>query len=222
MNNQKPELIVSCSGVLDVHSIFNTIQGEGVFSGRAAVFIRLAGCNLQCPACDTDYTTNRTIMPIEEIVRKVNSFNSKLVVITGGEPFRQDITKLVEILLKTKEVQIETNGTLYLEGFPYKQVTIVCSPKTTKVNKKLECYITAYKYVLSYKDVDKNLMPTKVLGNKSGGYIEKPPEGSLIYVQPCDTGDVEENKLNLDICKKSVMLNDTILCIQTHKIIGVE
>ena len=40
----------------DVHSIFPTIQGEGPFVGQPAIFIRLAGCNLQCPACDTDYT----------------------------------------------------------------------------------------------------------------------------------------------------------------------
>ena len=44
----------SYEGTLQVHSIFKTIQGEGPFCGTPCVFVRLAGCNLQCPACDTD------------------------------------------------------------------------------------------------------------------------------------------------------------------------
>ena len=56
---------------LEVHSIFYTIQGEGPFCGTPAVFIRLAGCNLQCPSCDTNYTSKRRTMTAEEIVNEV-------------------------------------------------------------------------------------------------------------------------------------------------------
>ena len=51
---------------LQVNSIFYTIQGEGPFAGRPAIFIRLAGCNLQCPGCDTEYTKRQT-MTVDEI-----------------------------------------------------------------------------------------------------------------------------------------------------------
>ena len=51
-NTQEPEKI-DRDRHLDVHSIFHTIQGEGPYCGHPAVFIRLAGCNLQCPGCDT-------------------------------------------------------------------------------------------------------------------------------------------------------------------------
>ena len=76
--------------MLDVHSIFYTIQGEGPFTGCPAVFVRLAGCNLKCPGCDTDYTSNRTPMTAEQILNKILELASPatLVVITGGEPFR--------------------------------------------------------------------------------------------------------------------------------------
>ena len=66
---EKREL--SVDGSVQVHSIFYTLQGEGPFSGQPAVFVRLAGCNLQCPACDTDYTSRRTPMPVAAILDAV-------------------------------------------------------------------------------------------------------------------------------------------------------
>jgi 7-carboxy-7-deazaguanine synthase len=124
---------------LDVHSIFYTIQGEGPFCGTPAVFIRLAGCNLQCPACDTDYTSKRRWMSTDEIVdfvrtipritaaegfdaamsgepQAISYFTNGLVVITGGEPLRQsDAVGLLALKLQQRlqcYIQIETNGTL--------------------------------------------------------------------------------------------------------------
>ncbi|MEG7364337.1 7-carboxy-7-deazaguanine synthase QueE, partial [Pseudomonas citronellolis] len=88
----------SADGLLSLHSIFHTIQGEGPFCGTPSVFVRLAGCNLQCPACDTDYTQGRRAASVQEILDKVQEYQSSgLVVITGGEPFRQDITRLLNV-----------------------------------------------------------------------------------------------------------------------------
>src|SRR4051812_26652612 len=98
---------------VDIVDIFLTIQGEGPEHGKAAVFIRTAGCNLDCPLCDTDYTTNRKVVLIDDIVAKVKELRNKcLVVITGGEPFRQNTTQYLceKLLLKGYQVQIETNG----------------------------------------------------------------------------------------------------------------
>jgi len=166
---------------LEVHSIFDTIQGEGPFAGRAAVFVRLAGCNLQCPGCDTDYTGNRAKMATPEIVMEVNSMVSQrretnvtppLVVITGGEPLRQNITLLCEMLVTAGcQVQLETNGVLppppglldictaeeYL-CFPANVprilhresgLFIVVSPKTHRINSQIASYASAYKYVVN-------------------------------------------------------------------------
>ena len=135
-------------GALSVHSIFSSVQGEGPFVGQPAVFVRLHGCNLQCPLCDTNYSypcafTKPTPQTLTSTVSALCGA-ATLVVITGGEPFRQNLTPFVNALLDQGfRVQIETNGTLFLPrgngedpGFPYYRVTIVCSPKTGKINKK--------------------------------------------------------------------------------------
>ena len=84
-----------------VHSIFPTIQGEGIFAGVPAVFLRLGGCNLQCPFCDTDYTEGSEWMQGDQIVYLVRFFmprKANLVVITGGEPMRQKLGPLIKTL----------------------------------------------------------------------------------------------------------------------------
>lgn len=100
--------------LLDVIDVWNTIQGEGPFAGCPATFVRLAGCNLKCTLCDTDYTSKRRVMSLLELVTWIRTLcASDLVVITGGEPFRQNVNKLVEVLLGYGyKVQVETNGTL--------------------------------------------------------------------------------------------------------------
>ena len=104
-------------GIVEVHSIFYTIQGEGPFCGTPSVFVRLAGCNPQCPWCDTEYSSSRMEMtPFEVVVQAKVRFRlpkGGLVVITGGEPFRQNLSYLLRALTEHGYyVQIETNGTL--------------------------------------------------------------------------------------------------------------
>jgi len=225
MNEQPPEKVDHKSTTLDVHSIFSTIQGEGPFSGQRAVFIRLAGCNLQCPLCDTDYTNGRKELSDNNILHEVLELKSKakLIVITGGEPFRQNITSLVNKLLECEYiVQIETNGTIFLEGFPYEDVIIVCSPKTPKINPKLEQHIDTFKYVITHDQVDSDYLPVQVLGLEYDLAIYKPKEGSKIYVQPCDSKQPILNKNNLQTCIDAVEGMGYTLNLQLHKIIGVD
>lgn len=235
MNTQPIQKQDLCpDGTLIVYSMFYTIQGEGPYAGQPAVFIRLAGCNLQCPLCDTEYTKGATVMGYLDLLADVKELIPnpvELVVITGGEPFRQNLTPFVTALLSAGlRVQIETNGTLFLPrgnaidpGFPYQDVTIVCSPKTGKINKYLLPHIDAYKYVLTAGSVDRiDGLPLRALEHPAPKKLAKPHGGTPIYVQPADSGEDHQNKRNLEAAIKSCMKFGYTLCIQIHKIIGME
>lgn len=227
-------------GHLRVHSIFPTIQGEGPFFGQAALFIRLFGCNLQCPGCDTDYTSKQELESPESIVALMRAFYAwepndqlndyPLVVITGGEPFRQNINPLVRLLLVNYyRVQIETNGVLYPgDDFPFDHpyLTVVCSPKTAKIHPRLKGKVHAYKYVLSHDGVNPDGLPERALYHSIGGLngVARPPVGweGPIYLQPMDCRDEVENKLNQKAVVDSVMKHRRyIMGIQMHKLTGL-
>lgn len=233
-NVQEPEKYVHSEvGALDVIEVFSTIQGEGPFMGEPAVFVRLAGCNLQCPFCDTDYTTQRRSVLPDELVREVeHEFtkpvrvrNRPLVVLTGGEPLRQGLGRFaVACFLKGYHVQVETNGTMYdpsLLGH-YNKLSIVCSPKTPHLNGALAPHIAAYKYVVRVGEVDlTDGLPTSVLGN--GLRAARPHAGFLgkIYLQPCDERDAIPNKVNAELAAYLCMKFGYTLCLQLHKIVGL-
>lgn len=228
----------SADGSVQVHSIFYTLQGEGPFAGQPAVFVRLAGCNLQCPACDTDYTSVRTSMSFQAIVDTVadtllastliGSSIKPLVVLTGGEPFRQGINPLVNaLLLAGYRVQIETNGSLYQDlMFSNPDLTVVCSPKTGRLASDLVPHIRAFKYVVKTGDVlaDDGL-PIHALDHSVGGVVARPPAGfprSRVYVQPIDVADPVANQFHLQTAVKSCLKFGYTLCLQMHKIANLE
>lgn len=225
---------------LDVQSIFPTIQGEGPFTGQRAVFVRLAGCNLLCPACDTDYTSNRRIETVDYIIGRVKEMFEEgvLVVITGGEPFRQNLGPLVTKLVNDgHRVQVETNGTLPpSEGIPAlveynlrasRGCFIVCSPKAGKVNPELEPLICAYKYVLSCDSVSHiDGLPLQVLDHGAVPRVARPHLNFIgpVYLQPRDDrpGHHAKNSRHLEAVVNSCLRHGHILQLQIHKIIGVE
>lgn len=242
LNIQPPEKPkVDAFGCLEVHSIFYTIQGEGPFAGRSAVFVRLAGCNLQCPQCDTDYTSVRERHNVEYILYKIDEIkdqarvhrskvhefdNRPLVVVTGGEPFRQDIVPLLNaISMNHWDVQVETNGTLFPVNagqlvLPF--LTIVCSPKTPLINDRIKPYIHSLKYVLDAGYVsDADGLPTTTLGTGIGVARPWPNFQGKIYVSPADTGDLRQNEDNVQAAVKSCMKYGYTLSIQSHKILGL-
>lgn len=235
MNNQKPEPRDNGDGrTIDLHSVFYTIQGEGPFSGHPAVFVRLAGCNLMCPQCDTLYTTGRNRVPLATVLERVNDAapdHRGLIVITGGEPFRQNLDlMLLGLLLAGYSIQIESNGFFEPSGVVCdlvrdKRISIVVSPKTGRINPKLAEIATAFKYVLDHRSVNpEDGLPVEALGHGLGKapFIARAPAGKPIYVNPCDVKDPDHNQRNLDAAAKSCLRFGYILGVQIHKYANLE
>lgn len=115
---------------LPVMESFYTLQGEGFFSGKAAYFIRLGGCDVGCVWCDVKESWNADIHPkfsVKEIVEKVKqeTINDKLqttnvkpiIVITGGEPLLHNLDELTQTLQQQGfQTNIETSGSSSLSG----------------------------------------------------------------------------------------------------------
>lgn len=202
---------------LKITEIFATFQGEGFYSGFPAVFVRLGGCNLKCDFCDTDFDEFQEIS-LAKIIEKITelSENKKynLVVITGGEPFRQPISTFCEELIKLGFlVQIETNGTIFRE-VP-KEVKIICSPKIINgkyhpLRPDLLEKIDAIKFIISaskkeYSDICEI------------GQNKKIP----IYLQPMDEYDDEKNRANIDLTLKLAKKYGARISLQLHKILNI-
>lgn len=216
-------------GALEVHSIWDTIQGEGPFAGTPATFVRLAGCNLQCQWCDTEYSSQRAYVSPSELISKIHNLPDRdLIVITGGEPFRQNIKPFVDMVILEfrKKIQIETNGTLWNNYFglnPSSRACIVCSPKTPKLNQDISHYISAFKYVVSADNIDTDGLPLTSVGPQYGRPARPPKEWEgEIYVQPLDEEDEEKNKRNTQAAVQSCMEHGYLLTLQMHKLVGLD
>lgn len=243
-NQQAHEPRVRSDGkTLQLNSIFHTVQGEGPHAGRPAIFIRLAGCNLQCPACDTEYTLRSPQTP-ESIVaaayRMSESSGTKLAVITGGEPFRQNIRRLVATLRRHGwSTQIETNGVLPIDELSMStyhsystegSLDIVMSPKTGRVYYPMWGICRYVKYVVHKDNVADDGLPITALRNPlstSTDRVARPPYNwkGTIYVNPEDSGNASVNKKNMQAALDAVMNyadDRRVLGVQMHKLYGVE
>ena len=200
---------------MKINETFISLQGEGHFTGTPAFFLRLSGCNLQCPFCDTNHQAFRE-MSEDEIVREASREKPRHIVITGGEPALQLTQSLVDKLHEAGFfIQVETNGTLPLpEGIDW----VTCSPKGAPLQTSPQggrLHVDELKVLYKGKDDD----PERFLESL-------PQRGSsrgLLYLQPLDTGDEMRNR---------IILRDTIayilqhpkwsLSLQTHKMLGIK
>lgn len=103
---------------------FVSVNGEGRLCGQLAVFIRFAGCNLNCSYCDTNWANEKNVsyelMSSEDIYEYIKSTEVRNITLTGGEPLLQEgILELLKNLSKDTElsVEIETNGSILLNKF---------------------------------------------------------------------------------------------------------
>lgn len=231
---------------LRVVEIFKTIQGEGPYTGTPAVFVRLAGCNLACYFCDTDFESDAQVMRVDTILLNVlHSIEGiGLVVITGGEPLLQNIAPLCqELLARGLRVQIETAGTVWptqmsalIEDALQRQhilvgedLSFVCSPKTGTVHKEIERWCQDYKYPLRAGGAEFTtglpVWSTQSEGKAMEAY--RPPPHADIWLQPmmeyAQDGTVDEaaTQANTQYCIQTAMEHGHRLSIQVHKILNL-
>ena len=122
--------------------IYKSVQGESSFAGRPCIFVRLAGCNLRCSWCDSEYTfTGGYKLSEDEVVAEVAKLAPvKLVEFTGGEPLLQErelIPLMERLLAEGYELMIETSGERPVEKVPkavHKIVDVKC-PGSNEANR---------------------------------------------------------------------------------------
>ncbi len=105
---------------IPVMEYFYTLQGEGYYTGAAAFFIRLAGCDVGCVWCDVkeSWTINeKQLILIDDIISEALKYPARLIVITGGEPCMYDLSYLTKKLKENGfQINIETSGAYPISG----------------------------------------------------------------------------------------------------------
>lgn len=235
---------------LRVQEVFSTIQGEGPFAGTPATFVRLAGCNLRCYFCDTDFESNYdNVVEVDSLVEQLASIGNRLVVLTGGEPLLQNIGPLCERWIEREEfyaphIQLETAGTvwpthgLYMwmaSGLDDNGVSIVVSPKTGKVCKEVADSALWWKYIVTGEEAlsRKDGLPifsTQVKMPNTGlvelcrpraWIMEEAPQN--VFLQPCDfgPGNEEQTRQATEACVKTAQRFGYRISLQLHKILNL-
>ncbi len=203
---------------------FFTIQGEGPYSGRPAVFLRLHGCPLRCFFCDTEFSRpTDPRLDLEVIVKMIQEIapdHCRLLVVTGGEPVRQNLAQLVwSMSLLGWIIQIETSGILWQDCLL--DTVIVCSPKTPVIQPKIWDNAHAFKYVIRAGEVSiEDGLPftnTQIEGGKKER-LARPRPGAPVYLSPMDEGHgLPENWLNLMQVADSAKKYGYTAGLQVHK-----
>lgn len=203
-----------------------TIQGEGPFAGDPAVFLRLHGCPLRCFFCDTEFSQpTDPYVQVDQLVEMIIAVAPpwcKLLVITGGEPVRQNLEPLVETMVGFGwTVQVETSGILWQDCLH--DTVIVCSPKTPVINEFVFKYAHAFKYVIQANGVDPDdglpLTNTQI-ENGRPQRLARPRKDAPVYLSPMDECDEQKNQRNRDEVLLSTLNFGYRAGLQIHKILG--
>jgi len=210
-----------------VNDIFYSLQGEGRHTGRPALFVRFAGCNLKCPFCDTEFDSYHEFSAdyiVDELLAHCIDHgvlhNQPMVVLTGGEPTLQAGEDFIDLLHEEGfYVAMESNGIL---PAPRNLDWLTVSPKSAW---KRKAFNEGVRRPDEIKIVfNGNTDAEKILAACMNRYPDD--KGSplpLLYLQPCDTGSPLQNHLNTADCVRYVMAHPQWrLSLQTHKLIGIE
>ena len=222
--------------LIALEEVFYTLQGEGPYSGQPALFVRFSGCNLVCHYCDTQFEMQAdSPIPAVEVIDRILDFplaQRKFVVLTGGEPLRQNPGLLIAALLDagTELVQVETAGTLWQESIePFiadGRVVLVCSPKTPKINPNIARLCDHYKYIIRSGEVNlTDGLPNRgtQMGNqgKTVDLYRATKAKVTIWLSPCDDYDTYKNQTNQNLARDLCLTHGYRLSLQIHKIVSV-
>lgn len=194
--------------ILRVNEIFHALQGEGGRTGHPSIFIRLAGCNLKCPFCDTEHEAY-TEMTLEQIVCILEMYPCKDIVWTGGEPTLQLDNAVTYYFHEQGYFQcLESNGTGELpEWLDY----VVISPKHGA---------TFHPSVIN-GNVDEIRIPVSPsFVWEAWSPLLKWFSGSL-FLSPVLLGTYED-KQTIELVYTLCLKHNINMSIQTHKLIGVK
>jgi organic radical activating enzyme len=189
---------------------FYTLQGEGFYTGRAAYFLRLGGCDVGCVWCDVKESwdaSKHPLISIEQMVNWVNESGTEITVITGGEPAMHNLIALTKALQESGiETNIETSGAHPLTG----NWNWVCvSPKK-------------FKAPLPEVLVQANELKVVIFNKSDFEWAEKHaavvPSNCLLYLQP--EWDQAEKMLPdiIDYVKQNPKWR---ISLQTHKYLQI-
>lgn len=221
---------------------FISINGEGRRAGQLAMFIRFAGCNLNCEYCDTKWANEADVSyreyTIEELYQMIKESKVKNVTLTGGEPLIQpNMDKLLEKLRaeSSLRIEIETNGSVDIR--PFMMRTQVCDGQMNSVNvfpqdnisftldyKTSVSGMEAHMYIDNYVNLRTQDTVKFVVGSiedlqRAKNIIENYhllEKGCGIYLSPC-FGKIEPAEM-VDFLVEH-RLNDINIQLQLHKFI---
>lgn len=215
---------------------FISINGEGQKAGQLALFVRFAGCNLQCEYCDTKWANEADVSYTEyspeELVDIIMDSGIKNITLTGGEPLLQpDMSKLLQILDKKMEeneedavsyrIEIETNGSVNIKPFMdlnLRHLTFTLDYKTKISGMEQHMYMDNYSYVRS-QDTVKFVVGSRTDMDTACEVVEKYQlisKGCGIYLSPC-FGEIEPANMVEYLVEHK--LNGINVQLQMHKFI---
>lgn len=221
--------------MLPINEIFETVQGEATWTGSPSIFIRLQGCGVGCPWCDTKHTwhvkpemavamevilqkkadgENYSWLAPSHLARICQLMKPKHVVITGGEPCIYDLRELTQSLfIAGKTVQIETSGTQAILCGAATFVTV--SPKIGMPGgfKVLpEAIDRANEIKMPVGKIDDVKTVRDLIDNHAWKTVARP----TIWLQP-----LSQSEKATKLCIEQATLNGWRISIQTHKFLGV-
>ncbi|MEN9870404.1 MAG: hypothetical protein RLZZ171_1392 [Cyanobacteriota bacterium] len=189
---------------------FHSLQGEGYWTGVNAFFIRLGGCDVHCPWCDTKHSWNPQRHPhqsAQDLTLIAQAVNPAIVIITGGEPLMHDLFPLTTALKNVGlQVHLETSGAHLLTGdFDW----ITFSPKQFKAPhpsiydraSELKVVVTS-EYDLKWAEQQARLVP----------------KSTLCYLQP-EWNSPESKSLIFDYILQHPQWR---ISLQTHKLLDIQ
>jgi 7-carboxy-7-deazaguanine synthase len=201
---------------------FHSLQGEGAWMGASAFFIRLGGCDVHCPFCDTKESWNAAVHPrqhVKDLAELVERSQPAIAVITGGEPLMHNLTALTDALKSSLNadsslrLHLETSGAYPLSG-DFDWITL--SPKKFKPP-QAGIYDRTQELKIVVSDVSDLEWAEQQASLICKSTAKNISDRMLMYLQP-DWNRPESQKLIFDYIIHHPQWR---LSLQTHKFLGV-